>query len=121
MKTQYQKPLIITDYNDTKGGVDTLDRMVSEYSCKRQTNRWPMVLFMNMVDISTINAFVLWKGIHPNWQDAYTHRRRLFLFRLGKLLVEPMMKRRLNDQSIRDTQSTKKLEMMIKCLENIAE
>ena len=116
-----QKPVIITHYNNTKGGVDTLDRMVKEYSCKRQTKRWPVELFMNMDDISSINAFVLWKDIHPNWKEAYTHQRRLFLLRLGKLLVEPMMKRRLNDPSIRNTQSIKTLEMMTKCLENIAE
>jgi transcription elongation factor GreA-like protein len=116
-----QKPVIITHYNDTKGGVDTLDHMVNKCSCKRQKNRWPVVLFMNIVDISAINAFVLWKDIHPNWKEAYTHRRRLFLLRLGKLLVEPMMKRRLNDPSIRNTQSTKMLEMMTKCLENMEE
>jgi hypothetical protein len=120
-KDPQQKPVIITHYNDTKVGVYTLDCMISEYSRKRQTNRWPMELFMNMVDISAINAFVLWKSIHPNWQEAYTHRRRLFLLKLGKLLVEPMIKRRLNDPSIRNTQSTKTLEMMTKCLENIAE
>jgi len=34
-----KKPQIIMDYNSTKGGVDTLDQMVSKFSTKRMTRR----------------------------------------------------------------------------------
>ncbi|CAK1580708.1 unnamed protein product [Parnassius mnemosyne] len=35
------KPSIIKYYNKTKSGVDTMDKMVTEYTTKRRTNRWP--------------------------------------------------------------------------------
>ena len=56
--TSDQKPSIILFHNQTKSGVKTLDRMVRLYSIKRMTKRWPLVLFYNMIDVSTINAFM---------------------------------------------------------------
>nr|XP_042902448.1 piggyBac transposable element-derived protein 4-like [Parasteatoda tepidariorum] len=44
-----KKPQIILDYNSTKGAVDTLDQLLSTYICKRKTNRWPMIVFYNML------------------------------------------------------------------------
>ena len=40
-----KKPEIIMAYNATKGAVDTLDKMAVQYSCKRNTRRWPMNVF----------------------------------------------------------------------------
>ena len=61
-----KKPQIILDYNATKGAVDTLDQLVSTYTCKRQTKHWPMIVFYNIIDISAYNAFVLWTAINPD-------------------------------------------------------
>ena len=57
--TSDQKPSIILFYNRTKGGVDPLDRMVRSYSTKRMARRRPLVLFYNMIDVSTINVFII--------------------------------------------------------------
>ena len=46
------KPNMIMDYNATKGGVDTLDLLVKNYSCKRNTNRWHLVIFYWMIDVT---------------------------------------------------------------------
>jgi hypothetical protein len=54
-----RKPEIIMDYNATKGGVDNLDKLVTGYSCKRRTLRWPLVIFFNILDISDYNAVVI--------------------------------------------------------------
>lgn len=35
------KPEIITDYNSTKGGVDMVDQLCSNYNCARSMRRWP--------------------------------------------------------------------------------
>ena len=43
--TKANKPDIVLYYNETKGGVDTLDQLVHEYPCKRKTTRWPFALF----------------------------------------------------------------------------
>ncbi|XP_052463478.1 piggyBac transposable element-derived protein 4-like [Carassius gibelio] len=90
----HKKPEIILDYNQTKGGVDNLDKVVATYTCQRKTARWPMVIFFNMLDVSAYNSFVLWTKINPSWNKGNFSRRRLFLEELGVALVGPYMKRR---------------------------
>ena len=54
-----KKPEVIVHYNKNKGGVDTVDRIISMTSVKRYSRRWPMVVFYNMIDLSLINSFYL--------------------------------------------------------------
>lgn len=81
---------MIDFYNITKYGVDTLDQMVRSYTSKRKTNRWPMAFFYNMLDISALNAYVLWLEVDPNWGRKQLFKRRLFIEELGKQLVSAM-------------------------------
>lgn len=53
------KPEIITFYNMTKAGVDTVDKLCATYSVARKCNRWPLVIFFRIIDIAGINSFVL--------------------------------------------------------------
>ena len=80
------KPRIILFYNKTKGGVDTLDRMVRSYYTKRTPQRWPLVLFYNVIDVGTINAFIIWQGINHENGNIYMRQRRKFLISLGREL-----------------------------------
>ncbi|KAL7388235.1 hypothetical protein ABVT39_009596 [Epinephelus coioides] len=89
-----KKPEIIMEYNRCKGGVDTLDKVVGTYSCKRKTNRWPQALFFNMLDVSGYNAYVIFTAVDPAWNKGKTFRRRLFLEELGNSLVSAAMQRR---------------------------
>ncbi|KRY13330.1 hypothetical protein T12_13800 [Trichinella patagoniensis] len=36
------KPDIIVHHSNTKGGVNYLDKMISAYSCRGITSRWPL-------------------------------------------------------------------------------
>jgi hypothetical protein len=54
-----------------------------------------MALFYNILDVSGVNAFIIWTHLNPDWQKNKTHRRRLFLKQLGKYLVEEHMRSRL--------------------------
>ena len=58
------KPSIVLYYNSTKGGVYNFDKLAVTYSVKRKTRRWPMCIFSNIVDISAVNAFVIWKSLN---------------------------------------------------------
>lgn len=88
-------PSIVEFYNKTKGGVDTADKMLSGYTCKRKTGRWPMAVFANIIDISALNAFIIYKEVDPNWSiDKKTRARREFLPELGLSLAKPYMKNR---------------------------
>lgn len=69
-------------------------QMVATYSCRRKTRRWPLALFFNMLDISALNAYIVWTAIDPTWNRGKSHRRRLFLEELGKKMITPHMARR---------------------------
>ena len=91
---QDQKPQIILDYNATKGGVDNLDKVVACYSCQRRTNRWPLVIFYNILDVSAYNSFVIWSELNPRWKQGESQRRQHYLIELGKALVTPLIQGR---------------------------
>ena len=79
-----QKPSIILFYTKTQDGVDTLDRMVRSYSTNLMTRRWPSVIFLNMIDVSAINAFIIWQGINHENGNICMRQRRKFFISLGK-------------------------------------
>ena len=61
-----KKPHIVLSYNETKSGVDIMDQMCLSYTSKRQTKRWPLVFFFNILDVSTIAAREIYKVKNPN-------------------------------------------------------
>ncbi|XP_047197199.1 piggyBac transposable element-derived protein 4-like [Hippoglossus stenolepis] len=78
------KPVIVLDYNRNKGGVDNLDKVIVTYSCRRMAACWPLVVFHNILDISSYNAFVIWREINPNWMPGKRNKRRVFFEQLGR-------------------------------------
>ncbi|XP_050520588.1 piggyBac transposable element-derived protein 4-like [Daktulosphaira vitifoliae] len=81
------KPVININYNATKGGVDTVDKMCAAYSTARQTRRWPLRIFFSFLDLAGINSQVVF--YHNNLS---TKRRREFLSDLGFELLETHLK-----------------------------
>ena len=99
-----RKPEIITFYNDTKFGVDALDKMCGTYNCARNTRRWPMVIFYSMLNISAINGLVVFLG-----NQNFIKNRREYLRDLVKELTDEEITRRLTKTNLsRDLQ--RKLE-----------
>jgi len=70
------KPRMVLDYNASKAGVDTMDQMVRTYTSK--TRRWPMVLFYNLLDVSALNAFIIWIHLNPNWMNGILYKRKIW-------------------------------------------
>lgn len=62
--TEKKKPHIILQYNKKKCGVDTVDQMVSHFSTKMASRRWPLAVFCNILDVAMLNAYVLWQDIN---------------------------------------------------------
>lgn len=82
--------------------MDNLDQLVKMFITKRKINRWPMVLFMNMVDVATIAAFIIWMRNFPDWKLPERDRcRQIYLRQLGHSLVMPHMKRRADTAILR--------------------
>lgn len=82
------KPEMIIDYNFGKKGVDQLDEEVEEFTCRRKTVRWPLLIFFNMLDVAAFNAFVLMK------KEGYQGSRKSFLKNLRKQLATESAKKR---------------------------
>ncbi|XP_049308682.1 piggyBac transposable element-derived protein 4-like [Bactrocera dorsalis] len=85
------KPDQILDYNKFKAGVDTMDQMLTGYSCKRSTNRWPLAMFYNMLDIAGLASFIIYDELNPAKQSD---KRRSFIIELARQLVIPHMTKR---------------------------
>lgn len=69
-----KKPDIITFYNQTKSGVDLVDKMCATFNVQRNTRRWPLVVFFAMLNISGINSQV----IHV--QNGNEVKKKTFIF-----------------------------------------
>ena len=71
MSTQHVEPLVATGqhrkakpevmlfYNETKGGIDTVDQMLDYYSCRASTKRWSMTVFFMLLDVAALNSWVV--------------------------------------------------------------
>lgn len=101
-----KKPLLILDYNKTKGGVDNMDKCLSEFSTKRRTNRWPLAFFYNIVDVAAFAAYVIYID-NNSYLKASTSRRRMFLHQLSEQLCKPEMEGRANNSRISRVFSTR--------------
>lgn len=79
-------PEIISFYNSSKGGVDSMDEKCAKYTCARRSRRWPMVIFYRVLDIAAANSFIM---------SNYPPSDRLpFMKKLGRCLVTPHLERR---------------------------
>lgn len=85
------KPEIVMNYNSTKGGVDTIDQMTQNMCCNRKTKRWPLCFFYNMLNISTLNSFVIYT--HNNYKIKLRPLNRLrYMLKLRDELIAPWLK-----------------------------
>ncbi|GBL92721.1 General transcription factor II-I repeat domain-containing protein 2A [Araneus ventricosus] len=107
-----KKPEILTFYNATKLGVDTVDQLCSLYNVARNTRRWPMAIFYAFLNVTGLNSYVIYTA---NQQTTYTVRK-LFLKSLASDLVKDFVKRRLYTSKL-----PRELGFQVKKLHNILE
>ena len=82
-----EKPEIIEYYNKTKGALDTLDNMCAQYTVKRAIWRWTIAMFYGMVNIASVNAFVIYAYNMRKQQPHMKLKRKEFLFSIARHLV----------------------------------
>ena len=81
--------------------MDTVDQMCSVHNCARITNRWPMVVFYHMMNCASINAYVLYRLLHPDLQGE-ARSRHDFLEELIFSLTRPQIElRRAHPEQLR--------------------
>ncbi|XP_054734462.1 acid sphingomyelinase-like phosphodiesterase 3b [Anastrepha obliqua] len=69
-----------------------MDKMLSAYSTKRKTLRWPLAMFYNMLDVSALASFIIYSENNP--YNRRTDARRKFLRSLSKQLFMPAIEQR---------------------------
>lgn len=69
-KKEVPIPAII---NRFMNGVDRSDQLIKNYNILRQTRKYWKTLFLHYVDIAIVNAYILYKELHPNARLRMRH------------------------------------------------
>ena len=90
-----KKPLLVSDYNERKDGVDRFDQSIEEFTCRRKTVRWHLLFFYNMLDATANNAHIILK------KAGSRSSRKEFLTKLTLELATPAIHTRLSRKRTR--------------------
>ncbi|KAF7282652.1 hypothetical protein GWI33_002191 [Rhynchophorus ferrugineus] len=93
------KPKSLVEYNKYMSGMDTLDQMLSYYSCDRETPRWDQKLGIHIFQCILINAFFL-------YNKNVTERMSFYDFRLK--IIDYLLSHSKKETSKRTKYSTSK-------------
>lgn len=52
------RPNVITAYNNSMGGVDLNDRMISYYRIAQKTKKWPVRFIFHCMDLAIVNSWI---------------------------------------------------------------
>ena len=99
MSGEKEKPEIVHFYNKTKSGVDVMDHLLGQYTTHRKTNRWPLVLFYNILDIAALAAYLIYMANNYMLKKR-SNARSIFLRQLGEELCLPMIQDRSQNVQI---------------------
>lgn len=81
---------IITYYNNTKGGVDNLDKLSATFDVARNTRRCSMVVFYALLNMAGVNSQI----IYTVNNKKYSIERRSYLKGLAIELTKQHLERR---------------------------
>ncbi|XP_070183498.1 piggyBac transposable element-derived protein 4-like [Littorina saxatilis] len=97
MTSLKKKPEVVLFYNQTKGAVDTIDKLAHCYTVKRKTQRWPLVSFFNCIDLSTIASRCIWSLRFEGHQLSLKDGRANFIQAISESLMLAQVKRRITE------------------------
>lgn len=91
-----------------------MDQMVTHFSCKRKTNRWPMAMFFNMVDIMGLAAYAMYRDCERYACLQKITERKTYLLQMAKELAMPnIVRRSVQKMVIRNLSVRRAIEMML--------
>uniref|UniRef100_A0A182JHW7 PiggyBac transposable element-derived protein domain-containing protein n=1 Tax=Anopheles atroparvus TaxID=41427 RepID=A0A182JHW7_ANOAO len=93
---QMHDPKIVQMYNRSKNVVQLIQQMCSMYDVARASRRWQLVVFFNLMNLSAINAWCIYRMNHPEREVS----RRDFLTDMALELLRPQARRRLDMKTI---------------------
>lgn len=85
-------PLPVLAYNNNMGGVDLNDQLRSYYPCGRKSFKWWRCCVWYLLEVSIINAYLLYKNMpRPPQARVLTHLQ--FQLAIARHLLKPLRKR----------------------------
>ena len=72
---EVQKPLVVHRYNQSMNGVDRADQNSVYYSFIRKSRKWWRKLFFWMIEVTTVNSYILYQ-FHPQAHLTHLQYRR---------------------------------------------
>ena len=94
----FSKPLPIHEYNKFMGGVDHCDQLISNYAIKRRSKKWWKKVFYRLLELSVINAYVIFAKLNPEYTSHRFHR--YFREALIHELVQPLLDARCDPNNL---------------------
>lgn len=101
-------PLVVKDYNANMGGVDKADQLRGSYGVNRRSRKWWHRLFWGFMDITFINAYVIYCKMFEK-VPTLEFRRKISLGLIsmnepkkGRKSLKPIAKRRKYNYSVSD-------------------
>lgn len=64
-KISVPQPKLFDNYNKGMGGVDKLDGLVAVYRTRMRQRKWWWPIFSYLFDVSVVNAWLLFRKVHP--------------------------------------------------------
>lgn len=83
-----QCPHVIREYNKHMGGVDLLDSLVGRYKIIMRTKKWYFRLFYHLMDLTVINAWIMYTRIAKNDPSLKPLSLAEFRIELGETLCK---------------------------------
>jgi hypothetical protein len=90
-------PKTFLDYNKSNVGVNSVYQMTRQYSVCAASTRWPVCVFYNIINLTIINSWILYKNMN-NTQIS----RRTFILNL----IEEIKTLKSQDDSSQNTENT---------------
>uniref|UniRef100_A0A182PA22 PiggyBac transposable element-derived protein domain-containing protein n=1 Tax=Anopheles epiroticus TaxID=199890 RepID=A0A182PA22_9DIPT len=92
-----QQIKLVELYNRTKTTIRTIQQMCVQFSVVRSTRQWPLAVFFNLLNLSAINAWCIYRMNRPEEGKLL---RRDFLVTMALDLLRPQARRRLYNKTI---------------------
>ncbi|KFB45961.1 AGAP002349-PA-like protein [Anopheles sinensis] len=89
-------PKIVQLYNRSKNVIQLIQQMCATYDVAKNTRRWQLIVFFNLMNLSAINAWCIYRMNHPE----STLDRREFLTDMALELLRPQAQVRLYVKTI---------------------
>ena len=76
--TVVRRPWCFRDYNRHMGGVDLSDQLIGKYNVLRKVNRWWKTIFFHLIDIASVNSYILLKASQTQYNIDKLKRKKRY-------------------------------------------